>query len=175
MIQKLQRRFTLLVLGVLLVILAGVVFAINYVNWKELTDQAEASLELIVKNNGQRPGMMDRPDGSFPPPWAQTESSGTGDVVLDSQDWDDGEDEDAAEDAASDDKDDEVDGGNHYEDFIDDVLDEEDLPPASRAERTWPLPPTSPHIIASTWTRRVPFSAGPVTGRTCTPTSRWRS
>ena len=61
MIQKLQRRFTLLVLGVLLVILAGVVFAINYVNWKELTDQAEASLELIVKNNGQRPGMMDRP------------------------------------------------------------------------------------------------------------------
>lgn len=129
MIQKLQRRFTLLVLGVLLVILAGVVFAINYVNWKELTDQAEASLELIVKNNGQRPGMMDRPDGSFPPPWAQTESSGTGDVVLDSQDWDDGEDEDAAEDAASDDKDDEVDGGNHYEDFIDDVLDESPFHP----------------------------------------------
>ena len=129
MIQKLQRRFTLLVLGVLLVILAGVVFAINYVNWKELTDQAEASLELIVKNNGQRPGMMDRPDGSFPPPWAQTQSSGTGDVVLDSQDWDDGEDEDAAEDAASDDKDEEVDGGNHYEDLIDDVLDEEAFPP----------------------------------------------
>ena len=71
MIQKLQRRFTLLVLGVLLVILAGVVFAINYVNWKDLTDQAEYSLEVIVENNGRRPGMGFRPEEDVPPPWLQ--------------------------------------------------------------------------------------------------------
>ena len=132
MIQSLQKRITLLVLGVLLVILAGVVFAINYVNWKDLTDQAEASLELIVKNNGQRPGMMGRPDENLPPPWAQTESSGTGDAVLESQDWDDGMAEDAAEDDA-DDGDDVIDGGNNYEDFIDDVLDEEAFHPGFHA------------------------------------------
>ena len=41
MIRSFQRKITLLVLGFLLVILAGVVFSINYVNWKDLTDQAQ--------------------------------------------------------------------------------------------------------------------------------------
>ncbi len=37
MILSFQRRITLLVLGFLLVILAGVVFSINYISWKDLS------------------------------------------------------------------------------------------------------------------------------------------
>ena len=71
MIRSFQRKITLLVLGFLLVILAGVVFAINYVNWKDLTDQAQYSLEAIVKNDGRRPEMRFGPEEDIPPPWLQ--------------------------------------------------------------------------------------------------------
>ena len=115
MIQKLQRRITLLVLGFLLVILAGVVFAINYVNWKDLTDQAAYSLELVVKNNGRRPGMPGQFDEDFPPPLIRMESGGAGEATANA-----GERETGPED-------DDLDNGNSYEDFIDDdVL--EDVP-----------------------------------------------
>ena len=129
MIRKLQLRLTLLVLGFLLVILAGVVFAINYVNWKDLTDQAEYSLEVLVKNNGRRPGMMRPEEDDFAPPWADTESAGNTEVT-----WEDGEgtDDDAVEEDGADtdlDDGDDLDGGNDYEDFIDDILDERPFRP----------------------------------------------
>lgn len=74
MIKKLRLKFTLLVLGSLLVIFAGVVFAINYVSWNDVTRQAEQSLEILIENNGRRPGMMHQNQGEWPePPWVQSE------------------------------------------------------------------------------------------------------
>jgi len=129
MIRSLQRRITLLVLGVLLVILAGVVFAINYVNWKDLTDQMEYSLERIVQNNGRRPGLAGREEGALPPPWAQTESGGTSGIVLENDAWAETSDSDD-EDDEDDDFQEDLDDGNNYEDFIDDVLDDHPFRPA---------------------------------------------
>ena len=128
MIRKLQLRFTLLVLGFLLVILAGVVFAINYVNWKDLTDQAEYSLEVLVKNNGRRPGMMMPGEDDFLPPWAGTESGGTTDVTWEDREETAGSAADADQ-AQTGDAGDDLDGGNDYGDFIDDFQDDRPFRP----------------------------------------------
>lgn len=97
MIRSLQKRLTLLVLCFLLVILAGVVFAINYVNWMDLTEQAKSSLDVLVRNDGRRPGMMGQGKNAVPRPWE-----------LDGEYDDDLNDED------------DLDNGNDYEDFIED-------------------------------------------------------
>ena len=128
MIRKLQLRLTLLVLAFLLVILAGVVFAINYINWRDLTDQAEYSLEVMINNDGRRPGMMRPGEDGFPPPWAETESGGTNDVTWEDSAGPAGSATDADE-AKTDDDGDEPDGGNDYEDFIDDFLDDRPFRP----------------------------------------------
>ena len=120
MIRSFQRKITLLVLGFLLVILAGVVFAINYVNWKDLTDQAQYSLEVIVNNNGRRPGMHFRQDEAFPPPWLQEQQrpEEIGEAAYETEEAEDDADEDDLTDYDEDDEDD-LDYGNNYEDFLD--------------------------------------------------------
>ena len=118
MIQSFQRRITLLVLGFLLVILAGVVFSINYISWKDLTEQAESSLEVLVRNNGRRPGMPGQGENDLPPPWLQEGTasplpSPAGNPL--SEDLDE---------AGEEDKEDLDEDGNNYDDFIDDPEDE---------------------------------------------------
>lgn len=58
MIKKLQRKFTLIVTAALFVIVAGIVFAINFVNSMSIVQQAEASLQILVESEGRRPGFL---------------------------------------------------------------------------------------------------------------------
>lgn len=130
MIRSFQRKITLLVLGFLLVILAGVVFAINYVNWKDLTDQAQYSLEVIVKNNGRRPGMRFRPEEEVPPPWLQEQQEPEAigaDAYAAGEEAEDA-DEDGPEEADDGDVEDDLDYGNNYEDFLDKIDEDESHP-----------------------------------------------
>ena len=65
MIGKLRRRMTLLVCSVLILVTAGIVFFINYMNWRNIVTQAENALEILAENRGKRPGLLDqgeRPD-----------------------------------------------------------------------------------------------------------------
>ena len=55
MIRKLKRHMILLVLAGLLLASAGVVAAINWMNWNSLSQQANAVLDMLAENNGQRP------------------------------------------------------------------------------------------------------------------------
>ena len=57
MIRKLRRRMTLLVSAVLILVTAGIVFSINYMNWRNITIQAENALETLAENAGVRPGL----------------------------------------------------------------------------------------------------------------------
>ena len=59
MIKRLTRRMILLVLCGLLLASAGLVFAINYMNWKSLTTQASDVLSLLAESGGQRPARWD--------------------------------------------------------------------------------------------------------------------
>lgn len=55
MIRKLKRRIILLVLAGLLLASAGVVVAINVMNWHSLEAQAGAVLDMLAENGGVRP------------------------------------------------------------------------------------------------------------------------
>lgn len=55
MIQKMRRRFAVLVLFGLLFITGGFVFAINYVNTAILSQQAQTTLRLLLASDGRRP------------------------------------------------------------------------------------------------------------------------
>ena len=63
MIRRLTRRMILLVLIGLLLASAGVVAAINWMNWNSLSSQAEAVLDMLAENGGQRPLSMNRQGG----------------------------------------------------------------------------------------------------------------
>ncbi|MBR6184726.1 MAG: HAMP domain-containing histidine kinase [Clostridia bacterium] len=73
MINRLKRRMILVVLAGLLLASAGVVIAINWMNWNSLQAQAEEVLDMLAENNGQRPIFlmdeqdMDRKDWEMPP------------------------------------------------------------------------------------------------------------
>ena len=71
MIKRLQRRMILLVLCGLLLASAGLVAAINWINWNSLETQAHGILDLLAENDGQRPLMLDTEhrdfDGQEPP------------------------------------------------------------------------------------------------------------
>ncbi len=84
MIRKLKVRMILLVLAGLLLASAGLVAAINWMNWNSLSTQASAILDILAENGGQRPAGQFRsgirnadrdsesPDGQpegTPPPW----------------------------------------------------------------------------------------------------------
>ena len=60
MIQKLRRRMILVVLAGLLLASAGLVLAINWMNWNSLEKQASQVLDMLAENNGQRPQGMNR-------------------------------------------------------------------------------------------------------------------
>ena len=96
MIRKLKIRMILLVLAGLLLASAGLVAFINWMNWNSLTRQANAVLDMLAENGGQRPNFVfrnginsfrvnerkldtpppdqdgaPRPDDSSRPPWMQ--------------------------------------------------------------------------------------------------------
>ena len=90
MIRRLKRRIILLVLAGLLLASAGLVIAINWMNWSSLEQQASAVLDMLAENGGQRPMQMYRmeerdfdpdatppfpQDGATPPaPWNDGEN-----------------------------------------------------------------------------------------------------
>ena len=71
MIKKLKRRMVLLVLAGLLLVSAGLVFTINFMNWNSIERQASAVLDMLAENSGQRPDFMQGEpfprDGGLPP------------------------------------------------------------------------------------------------------------
>ena len=80
MITKLRRRLTLLVIGVLILVTAGIVLSIDFANRRNIDAAASAALQTLAENQGQRPGRFaDRlaaqdgetppepPEGTFPP------------------------------------------------------------------------------------------------------------
>ena len=71
MIKRLQRRMILVVLCGLLLASAGMVAAINWINWNSLETQAHGILDLLAENDGQRPLTLDMErkdfDGQEPP------------------------------------------------------------------------------------------------------------
>ena len=73
MIRRLKRRMILLVLAGLLLASAGLVTAINWMNWNRLQLQANSVLDMLAENGGQRPDysrffQQDRPLGQETPP-----------------------------------------------------------------------------------------------------------
>ena len=78
MIRRLERRMVLLVLAGLLLASAGLVAAINIMNWQSLKQQAETVLNRLEENGGKRPAALNqeealftvppKPDGETPPP-----------------------------------------------------------------------------------------------------------
>ena len=60
MIKRLQKHLVLLVLCGLLLASAGLVAAINWINWNSLKTQANGILDLLAENNGQRPLLLER-------------------------------------------------------------------------------------------------------------------
>ena len=61
MIRRLQRRMTLLVIAVLILITGGIVFAINFSNYQSIARQAETTLQALAAGGG-RPGFASRED-----------------------------------------------------------------------------------------------------------------
>ena len=46
---------TALVAAVLVLVTAGIVASINYINWRNISREAEAALEILSTNSGVRP------------------------------------------------------------------------------------------------------------------------
>lgn len=67
MIRKLRGRLILLTVAGLFLASAILVFAINYMNLRSLSNQAEAVLAMLAENGGQRPLLMERQEGITPP------------------------------------------------------------------------------------------------------------
>ncbi len=72
MIQKLRRRLTLLVIGVLVVVTALIVLSIDAMNRRNITSTANAALDVLAENEGRRPDMRSEPpakpeEGEEPP------------------------------------------------------------------------------------------------------------
>lgn len=89
MIARLKRRMILLVLVGLLLASAGVVTAINWMNWNSLETQANEVLDMLAENNGLRPSSFEkqqdnaRMDTATPPPVPQdTEMGGRSDREM---------------------------------------------------------------------------------------------
>ena len=55
MIPRLRRRLMLLVVGVLVLVTAGIVLSINAMNYANITSEAKSALTLLAENRGQRP------------------------------------------------------------------------------------------------------------------------
>ena len=57
MIRKMRMRMTILVFAVLWIVTAGIIFLINYMNWRNITQMSETALETLVSNSGERPSL----------------------------------------------------------------------------------------------------------------------
>ena len=72
MIIKLRRKLMLLVVGALLLVTGGIIFAINFVNLRNIDASANAALSILAENRGHRPDLFfgaEAPeDGETPPP-----------------------------------------------------------------------------------------------------------
>ena len=66
MITKLRRRLTLLVIGVLVLVTAGIVLSIDVVNRRNIDSAARAALDILAENKGRRPDLAP-PEGQVPP------------------------------------------------------------------------------------------------------------
>lgn len=66
MIGKLRRRMTLLVAAVILLVTAGLVISINYMNWRGISARAEEALDILAENKGLRPNVKINAEGVPP-------------------------------------------------------------------------------------------------------------
>jgi len=60
MIRKLRRRLTLLVIGVLILVTAGIVLSTDYANRRNIASSARAALDTLAENQGRRPALPGR-------------------------------------------------------------------------------------------------------------------
>ena len=70
MIKRLRMRMTLMVIAVLLLVSAGIVLAIHLANERDITRQAEETLQVLAENSGSRlsrPGDSGRENRPFKP------------------------------------------------------------------------------------------------------------
>ena len=67
MIKKLKTRMILLVLCGLLLASAGLVLAVNWMNWQSLQSQANGVLDMLAENDGQRPLALPEGLSAAPP------------------------------------------------------------------------------------------------------------
>ena len=79
MIARLKLRMTLLVIGVLAIVTGGIVFSISYANYRLVDQRAYATLRVLTRNRGNRPGALgqgmlpdmappEKPEGDMDPP-----------------------------------------------------------------------------------------------------------
>ena len=84
MIGKLRRKMTILVIGVLILVSVGIVFAIYAVNTRNIILQAESALEALAENMGRRPALPEgerapfREEDRTPPPKPDGEADASG-------------------------------------------------------------------------------------------------
>ena len=57
MIRQLRIRMTVLVITVLVLVSAGIVFSINYLNWRNIQSQVDSALNTLISNSGFRPAV----------------------------------------------------------------------------------------------------------------------
>ena len=83
-IGKLRRKMTILVIGVLILVSVGIVFAIYAVNTRNIILQAESALEALAENMGRRPALPEgerapfREEDGTPPPKPDGEADASG-------------------------------------------------------------------------------------------------
>ena len=80
MIARLRRRLTLLVIGVLVLVTAGIVLSVDYANRRNIASAAGTALETLAENNGRRPSLTDGEPG------VRMESAGQSDARKRSDD-----------------------------------------------------------------------------------------
>lgn len=73
MINRLRRRLTLLVVGVLALVTAGIVLSINVINLRNIDTAAASALQTLAKNGGRRPGQDTQELPEAPPQPGQVE------------------------------------------------------------------------------------------------------
>jgi len=96
MIKHLRRRLTLLVIGVLAVVTAGIVLSIRVINLRNIDATAMSALRVLVENQGRRPEISPeqapappeagetpppKPQGETPPPKPGDDGGGEADDV----------------------------------------------------------------------------------------------
>ena len=75
MIVRLQRRLTLLVICVLVLVTLGIIGGIHYANVARINTQAAAALQALAATSGKRPDMKSIPEPPEKPSGNQTENS----------------------------------------------------------------------------------------------------